>query len=81
MKFTIDSLGFGTKRPEYDFNWKKIRFRKGDASYYNLDLPSVCLFHISSAVYRPIGTKLGRNIADALFRATSKCCPAVRMRR
>ena len=31
-------------------------------SYYNLDLPSVCLFHISSVVYRAIGTKLGRKV-------------------
>ncbi len=33
-------------------------------SYYNLDLPSVCLFHISTAVYGPIGTKLGRKVRD-----------------
>ncbi len=34
-------------------------------SYYNLDLsvrPSVRLFHISSAVYGPIPSKLGRNV-------------------
>ncbi len=35
-----------------------------DESYYNLDLLSVCLFHISSDVYGPIGTKLGRKVRD-----------------
>ncbi len=36
-------------------------------SYYNLDLsvrPSVRLFHISSAVYGPIASKLGRIVGD-----------------
>ena len=27
------------------------------ASYYNLNFPSVCLFHIWSTIYQPIGTK------------------------
>ena len=36
----------------------------GTKSYYNLDLPSVCLSGNSSAVYRPIGTKLGRKVED-----------------
>ena len=35
------------------------------ASYYNLDLLSVCLSRISSAVYRPIFTKLGMKVGDS----------------
>ena len=38
-----------------------------DASYYNLDLLSVCLSGISSAVYGPIGTKLGMTAEKAIF--------------
>ncbi len=31
-------------------------------SYYNWSLASVCLFQNYSAVYGPIGTKLGREV-------------------
>ena len=33
-------------------------------SYYNLDLPSVCLSGNSSVVYKPIDAKLGRKVGD-----------------
>ncbi len=62
-------------------------------SYYNLDLMSICLLLISSAIYRPIGTKLGRNMSPWQWRhgnsvaclskckCTIQCNPVVRMSR
>ncbi len=40
----------------------KVHISIGLESYYNLNLLSVCLFRIGSAVYGPILTKLGRKV-------------------
>ncbi len=49
-------------------------------SYYNLSLFGICLFRISSAVYGPTGTKLGRNIGDIIVRWHVKGSVQVRVR-